>query len=162
MSKLTDKIKLSGGILLGMLCMLAGILAGCAPEASGDFYSLQEAYEAGYLTKEEIMSIAYYHNGGRVYNEEIMSEEYTPIPKRNVKKIRSTAAHGYNERFPDQNAAADDFSINKYCGTYGDCVVVMMTDIYSNYTDAEWFGEVAGVRFYYNNGNSLSIWKEWE
>ncbi len=157
MSKLTDKIKLSGGILLGMLCMLAGILAGCAPEASGDFYSLQEAYEAGYLTKEEIMSIAYYHNGGRVYNEEIMSEEYTPIPK-----IRSTAAHGYNERFPDQNAAADDFSINKYCGTYGDCVVVMMTDIYSNYTDAEWFGEVAGVRFYYNNGNSLSIWKEWE
>ena len=81
MSKLTDKIKLSGGILLGMLCMLAGILAGCAPEASGDFYSLQEAYEAGYLTKEEIMSIAYYHNGGRVYNEEIMSEEYTPIPK---------------------------------------------------------------------------------
>ena len=81
MSKLTDKIKLSGGILLGMLCMLAGILAGCAPEASGDFYSLQEAYEAGYLTKEEIMSIAYYHNGSRVYNEEIMSEEYTPIPK---------------------------------------------------------------------------------
>ena len=149
MSKLTDKIKLSGGILLGMLCMLAGILAGCAPEASGDFYSLQEAYEAGYLTKEEIMSIAH-------------SQNAAGAERGNVKKIRSTAAHGYNERFPDQNAAADDFSINKYCGTYGDCVVVMMTDIYSNYTDAEWFGEVAGVRFYYNNGNSLSIWKEWE
>ena len=97
MSKLTDKIKLSGGILLGMLCMLAGILAGCAPEASGDFYSLQEAYEAGYLTKEEIMSIAYYHNGGRVYNEEIMSEEYTPIPK-----TRTGITNGFPTKTPPQ------------------------------------------------------------
>ena len=80
------KLKILAVVLaLGALCM--GMLSGCdngkdgLETGEGTFYTLQKAYDEGYLTKEEIMSIAYYHNGGRVYNEEIMSEEYTPIPK---------------------------------------------------------------------------------
>lgn len=80
------KLKILAVVLaLGALCM--GVLSGCdngkdgLETGEGTFYTLQKAYDEGYLTKEEIMSIAYYHNGSRVHNEEIMSEEYTPIPK---------------------------------------------------------------------------------
>ena len=68
---------LAAAILVATL----GCFAGCGPTPSGTFYNLQEAYEGDMLTREELMSIAYYHNGGRQYNEEIMGEEYTPIPK---------------------------------------------------------------------------------
>ncbi len=162
-------MKKISALLFGMVCAVAAIFAGCAPAASGTFYSLKEAYDSGYLTREDIMSIAYYHNGGIQCNEDIMGEDYAPIPKvpselseETSKKIRSTAAHGYNKQFSGRNAAADDFSIVEYCGTYGDCVVVMMTDIYSAYTDAEEIGGVADVKIYYRNGNSLTVWKEWE
>ena len=36
---------------------------------------LEKAYENGWLTKAELMSIAYYLNGGRTHNEEIMAED---------------------------------------------------------------------------------------
>ena len=73
------KSKLLAG-MLGIMLLCVGVLSGCAKD-EGAFYTLQGAYNAGYLTKEEIMSIAYYHNGGRLYNEEIMSEKYRPFPK---------------------------------------------------------------------------------
>ena len=52
----------------------------------GVFFSVREAYENGYITLEDVKSIAYYHNekyfdDGRVYNEQIMPEDYKPKPK---------------------------------------------------------------------------------
>ena len=43
--------------------------------------TLAEAYEYALLTRDDLMSIAYYQNGGRTYNEDIMSKDYTPQPK---------------------------------------------------------------------------------
>lgn len=42
---------------------IIGSLAGCKEKLpTGSFYTLQEAYEKGWLTKEDLMNIAYYHN----------------------------------------------------------------------------------------------------
>ena len=52
--------------ILNILCtaiaavLLCGGIAGCAPQTYGTFYTLEEAYEAGILTHDELMSIAYY------------------------------------------------------------------------------------------------------
>ncbi|MDE6075037.1 MAG: hypothetical protein K2G26_01215, partial [Clostridia bacterium] len=48
---------------------------------SGEFYTLQEAYDNGYLTLEDLLSIAYYHNGGITGNEELISLDFTPKQK---------------------------------------------------------------------------------
>ena len=42
---------------------------------------LQTAYDYGVLTRDDLISIAYYQNSGRHHNEDIMSEDYTPQPK---------------------------------------------------------------------------------
>ena len=154
-----------------MLVAMLGCFAGCGPTPSGTFYTLQEAYEGGLLTREELMSIAYYHNGGRQYNEEIMSEEYTPIPKEPAElseetslQIRNTAAWEYRESGHESlsEAVADDFTITEYCGTYGDCVVIMITDI--GLTGKPGVADMAvtieGLSFHYNSGNILKVWKE--
>ena len=59
------------------------LVAGCTPEqqyAVGSFYSLEEAYENGWLTRDDILSIAYYYNQGTEGNEELMGESYAPEP----------------------------------------------------------------------------------
>lgn len=133
----------------------------------GPFYSLQEAYHYGLLTQEDLKSIAYYHNGGRTYNEGIMSEAYTPAPKApevlNAEteiEIKSAAAEEYREKYNIKFAEADGFTITQYYGTYNDCIAVMTRDNYSGAADVVWFDSVAGVNIYYSNGKSIQIWRK--
>ena len=155
------KLKILAVVLaLGALCM--GMLSGCdngkdgLETGEGTFYTLQKAYDEGYLTKEEIMSIAYYHNGGRVYNEEIMSEEYTPIPKN--------AAYEYNsEHNHETKATADGFTIVHYYGTYDGAVAVIVTHSYLGDSPAVVVDNsysVAGVIFHYWTYNHIQIYIE--
>lgn len=168
------KLKILAVVLaLGVLCM--GVLSGCdngkdgLETGEGTFYTLQKAYDEGYLTKEEIMSIAYYHNGGRVYNEEIMSEKYTPIPKvpkelsENVSyKIRETVASELR-RSNIKNAKADGVNIVHYYGTYDGAVAVIVTHSYLGDSPAvvvDSSYSVAGVIFHYWTSNHIQIWIE--
>ena len=75
------QVKMIGIFFAAILLLVAELscFAGCDPAPSGTIYSLREAYENGLLTKEELMSIAYYHNGGRRFIEAIMCEDYTPF-----------------------------------------------------------------------------------
>ena len=138
-------------------------------ENIGAFFSLQEAYDKGWLTQNDLMSIAYYHSGGRLYNEEIMPEDYSPQPKmpeilsdETQLKIKSTAAKEYREEYKITEAEAVGFTINQYCGTYGNCVVVMMRDVYSGTTGEVWTDTVSDINFYYNSGKSIQVWRETE
>ena len=168
------RVKILAVILaLAALCM--GMVSGCdngkdgSEIGEGSFYTLQEAYDAGYLTKEEIMSIAYYHNGGRVYNEDIMSEDYTPIPKvpqalsENVSyKIRETVASELR-RSNIKNAKADGVNIIHYYGTYDGAVAVIATHSYLGDSPAvavDSSYSVAGVIFHYWTYNHIQIWIE--
>ena len=148
------------------LLVLPAVLAGCGPKTYGTFYTLQEAYDNGYLTREDLMSIAYYKNGGRRYNESIMPEDYAPIPKNPEElsestslRICSTAAADWNAEYPDDDATAEDFWIDHYYGTYGNCVAVMMRDNLSETTGVVWIGIVADVSFSYNSGKEIRVWR---
>ena len=136
-------------------------------ESTGSFYTLQEAYDNGWLTQDDIMSIAYYHNGGRAYNEEIMSETYQPAPKmpevlseETELKIKITVAEGYRQKYKEKDATPEEITIKEYYGTYGDCVAIMAYDIHTDTTGAERMDSPAGVNIYYNNGRTIQIWRE--
>ena len=67
--------KLFSALLVCAMLLAMGLsLAACSPQATGTFYSLEEAYEAGLLTQEGLLCISYYHNGGREGNEALMPE----------------------------------------------------------------------------------------
>lgn len=137
--------------------------------ASGSFYTLERAYEQGFLTYEEIMSIAYYHNKSKFGNEDVMSEDYVPLPKAPINlsaetelTIKNDAAFDYrmNRHGSAQQAKAEDFTIIEYDGTYGNCIAIMMTDIYTGYTGALVTQEIDGIKIYYGGGNMIKIWRK--
>lgn len=149
---------------------IIGGLAGCKEKLpTGSFYTLQEAYEKGWLTKEDLMNIAYYHNGGCKYNEGIMSKIYEPVPKIPAKlsedterKIKSTAAKEYREVYHITDAVEDGFTIVSYYGTYNTCVAVMLRNAYSGEAGSIWTDLIAGVNFYYSGGKTIKIWRDAE
>ncbi len=154
-------------VALTAAVLLCGGVAGCAPQKAGTFYTVKEAYEAGFLTRDDIMTIAYYHNGGRVYNEESMGANFTPVAKTPQElsketslQIRNTAAYDYRKEFPETKAVADEFQIIEYCGTYGDCVAIMMRDDHSGYSGALGRDVIADITFFYNSSNRMKIWRE--
>lgn len=160
------------GVLVSLLVVITALfgVAGCKTgelsEPAGTLYTLREAYELGLLTRDDLMSIAYYHNSGSTHNEEIMSESYKPATKtpeglsaETELKIKSTAATDYKEKYNIKDVEADGFTITEYCGTYGDCVAIMMRDDYSGTSGVEWLDSIAGVNFYYNSGKTIKIWR---
>ena len=132
------------------------------------FYSLKNAYDMGLLTRDDLMSIAYYHNGGRRYNEEIMPEDYSPQPKtpevlsENTElKIKETAAKEFREKYNVEYAKAEGFTITEYYGTYGGYVAVVIKD---NYTGGVWSPipetyPLAGVEFQIRSENFIRLWR---
>ena len=142
-----------------------------AEKTVGTFYSLQEAYDNGWLTQADLMSIAYYHNGGRWHNEEIMNEDYEPAPKTpevlseiTEFKIKCTALKEYKTEFSKTPSASiakvEDFTITEYHGTYNGCIAVRMIDKFTGYPGVIGTPKIAGVRFYYGMPNYIKIWRE--
>ena len=136
--------------------------------APGVFYSLESAYEEGWLTQEDLLSIAYY-NQGRNYNEEKMTEDYQPIPKypeilsaETEWKIKETRAiyHRNHTQNPRPEASAEEVEIIRYYGTYHGMTVVKLTEKGYAYLQRIEFGGAGGVTIYYPNSNRITVWKE--
>lgn len=147
---------------LVILIMLIAMLAACAPKQRGTFYTLQEAYDQGLLTQDDLKSIAYYQNEGSD------DESFTPIPKnpevlsaKTEKAIRETKAYYFRNQspYPIKEAKSKDIRILKYYGTYNNLVAVMFDDAYGGHFDAEVKITIAGVLFHYLNSITIIIWK---
>jgi len=116
-------------------------LATCNPpeeeKPMGTFYSLQEAYAEALLTKDHLLSIAYYYNGGRIGNEVLMTEEYSPIektPKELTSQMENSIKSAYLTKLQIPSSLIAEhpngISILDYFGIYEDCVAVRITDTY--------------------------------
>ena len=141
-------------------------------EILGTFYTLQEAYDEGLLTVEELKSIAYYMHGGILPDN---SEDigFAPLPKTPEtlsaeveKAIKETRAYDYrayldengSTRYPD--AKAGDFPILEYFGTYNHCVVVILGDKYGGeYPSDRGETEIAGVKMFEGTVERTVVWK---
>ena len=166
-------LKRFGILFAAVLLLVAGLscFAGCDPAPSGTIYSLREAYENGLLTKEELMSIAYYHNGGRRYNEAIMGEDYTPIPKDPAElseatslQIRNTAAWEYQQEgtHAELDVTADGFQVQSYYGTYRGAVAAIIQCLYYEHpaVDRDFSYELDGVIVHYHTYWEIEVWVE--
>ncbi len=159
--------------LLVPVCLLF-CAAGCGKNdektKEGNFFTVTEAYEKSYLTREQVMSIAYYHNGGRSQNEEIMSEDYQPLLKT-PEKLSEVTEVSLRQTYIDHRWKEEDLKANEelageklqvtifeYNGTYGDCIAVMMTDNFTGYTCALWTEQVGDINIQYSDGNGMLIW----
>lgn len=152
-----------------VLLVAAVIVAGCGPEQQyaepiGTMCSLEEAYENGWLTQEDILSIAYYYNQGTEGNEELMGENYAPKPmvpetlgEERVNQIKRTYL---NEVIAMPEGSFEHVFIPAYYGTYHENIVIHITDDYHGYDYVfEPEHEIGGVRFYNYAGALLRVWR---
>ena len=141
------------------------VLSGCGNY--GTFYSLTEAYEEGLITYEDLLSIAYYKNGGTRRNEDLMGEDYEPIPqepldKKIEKKIKKTEAY-YLRKYSNINeATADGITVKRFYGKYQDCYVIRMEDSYHGFMGVEidYWRKIGEVQFHEYTYTPLKVWVE--
>lgn len=131
-----------------------------AAQDIGSFYSLQKAFDNGWLTKEDLQSIAYYLNDDSmpIYPNELSVEIEKAIKETRAFNLRAEVDASGVSRFPD--AKAEDISFRGYYGNYNNLFAVMIADSFTEYGQAEWSEIVDGVTFHYADGNRILIWKE--
>ena len=126
----------------------------------GMFYTLQEAFDNGWLTKEDLQIIAYYLNddSGPAYSDDLSAEIEKTIKKTWAYNLRTEVNVDGDLRFPD--AKEEDVSLIGYYGNYNNLFAVMCADNFTFYTLAEWSEIIDEVTFHYVDGNRIWIWKE--
>ena len=149
-------------IILGLMLAMILSFAACAPQKKGEFYTLQEAYDQGLLTVDDLKNIAYYQNG------ESPDENFVPTAKnpeilssKTENAIKESRAYYYRnmEIGAIEDAKSSGYRIVNYLGTYNSSVAVMIEDYMVVYTCALWEEEIEGVTFKYNYGNRIYIFK---
>ena len=142
-------------ILWTALCMLF-FLAACKKEGDeliGTFFTLQEAYDGGWLTVDDLRSIADYHNDNIEFPEALDLGIEQAVKETAAEAIRTRLSNPFRE------AIAGDVSIVGYYGTFNDCVAVLLHDTFTDYPCVIWEESITGVTFIISGANIL-IWKD--
>ncbi|MCL2797771.1 MAG: hypothetical protein FWD58_06930, partial [Firmicutes bacterium] len=128
----------------------------------------------GWLTQEDLRSIAYYHHDGKkiVFDDsnfcyEWLDEEesYIPIPKipecldtETEKQIKQTRVNELRERSNVKKAKVDGISIVHYYGTYSGSVALKTRDKYTLFSQGVTVIVIASIVFSFTE--PIRIWKD--
>ena len=154
--------------IAALLCCFTFVLVfafgGCERgyTAKGHFYFIDEAYENGLITSEDLRDIAYYYHAryGLCYDEGYEPNPKTPatLSKKTEKKIKVTYLLDVVE-FPDGDI--DHVSIYYYYGTFNGAVGVSVLSDYVNFdimTIPKY--EIGGATFYNFWMGKIEFWVE--
>ena len=129
----------------------------------GKLYTLQEAFNQGFITENDLKSIAYYNNGGRENNEDKIEEDFVPqplnpktIPADIQKSIKSDYIY-YNEKL-DNKTKDSEVKIKYYYGKYNDSYIVILKGPFGYTADDKYFS-VDGYTFYYTQ-SEYKVWRK--
>lgn len=137
-----------------------------AKKAMGMLYTLEIAFEKGWLTTEELQSIAYYYCEESIYHDYSEDELHPLIPKKpltlsNVIQnvIKQTYLDELKEHAPD--ATLENVKVAYYFGTYGDCIIIGVSDNYFDY-DYLFIPEyyIGEVLFHNYCAQFVQVWKD--
>lgn len=125
-------------------------------KSMGQFYTLQDAYDSGLLTVENLQIIANYLNNGTLPTDNLSSKIETAIKKTAAEKMRNDKLN------PISEAKAEGFGV-RYYGSYNGNIAVIMDNVYQDYIteDLDITVEVAGISFHYNSLRMIEIWSQY-
>ena len=148
------------------LVLSLGILCACdkeenspkySPDARGQFYTLQTAYDNGMLTLNDLNVVADILNNC----QELDIAEVDPDV---LKAVRALYYNGLcDDRYPNgklcyPNAKVEDVSVGFY-GVFNGSYCFRISDGHSMYPGVMVEDYIAGVRFYYS-GPNIIVWRE--
>ena len=127
----------------------------------GQIYELDEAYENGFITYGDLKSIAYYHNGSNVSNEDIISAEFKPtliIDNLNEETKKNIILTITND--PNNNK----YSVLSYYGTYNGVSVVKVKGPSGNkdtiFIDGMFYTTIDNLNFSYIKNETIFVYIE--
>ena len=131
------------------------LMCGCERK-HGEFYTLQEAYDNGLLTKENLEEIAYYVNNSLSYPE--------ALDGKIEKKIKNDMAYEirHAEKAAVKNAKPDGVRVFWYYGEYSDCYIVRLINDYWLLPAGESYNwiNIDGVEIHLVNNPPLYVWRD--
>lgn len=131
----------------------------------GVFYSIQDAYDEGMLTTDQLRSIAHYQSSGEnepdhipiPMNPEVLSNStIKSISKTYLAKLKLATKEDGTLMYP--NATIEDIIISGYYGTYSEAIAIKISDNFSGCPGVVLEFVVGGVTFTYS-GTPVVIWK---
>ena len=132
-------------------------------QAIGRFYTLQEACDQGFITENDLKSIAYYNNGGRKNNEEKIAEDFVPQPLNpetiatDIQKYVKADYVYYKENL-DNKTKDSDVRIKHYYGNYNGSYVLTLCGPFDYPAVINEFS-VNGYKFYYTQ-EEFMVWRK--
>ena len=152
-----------------VLPMSAGLCTGCSPEqryskSVGSFYSLDEAYENGWLTQNDLKNIAYYYHTRHGETDHV-DETFIPNPKT-PENLSEDTQNKIKRTYLDEVAMVPDgvferIEISQYFGTYNECVVIGIKSDYIVYEPILYPVHIIGEVFFYDYiPTAIDVWRE--
>ena len=131
------------------------------PKAAG-FYSLDIAYDNGWISRTDLRSLAYYHNQIMKYEDKY----FVPIPK-DPEVLDEETENRFRLAYRDALVLWDRYEVDpdrihieKYYGTYSGCIAISITvDYICAYLITKWRYYIGGVTFCEYSGQ-IRIWIE--
>lgn len=119
---------------------------------------METAYENGWLSIENLQSIAYYYQGNDDASFDPMPISPKNLSEETKKRIKRTHLALIKKDYPFANI--NGVHITEYFGTYGDCIAVCVMDDYRKIDVLEIPElEIGGVMFYNFTQPGLMIWR---
>lgn len=122
------------------------------PEA-GEFYTLQEAFDNGWLSRGDLRNIAYHRTGDG------QRKGFKPTPKNpEVLSVETELAikEAHADKYIDE--PLETIRIRGYYGIYNGLVAVSITGGEWDYPDVTYEVNIGGIIFY--NIFKIKLWKE--
>lgn len=154
------KKRIIGILFTAVLGLLLGVsVAGCGYKPQGTFYSLQEAYDAGYITRADLEEIAKRQNNGRFVSKEELDEQTEQlICEDEADRLRNLEEH------PIPEAEASGVWIVHYYGVYqGESYAIMLENRYDGAfptVEIPQREHIDGVDILYIDPRRIEIWKK--
>ncbi|MDE6302665.1 MAG: hypothetical protein K2M36_03655, partial [Clostridia bacterium] len=115
-------------IILILIILVSSMFSGCNA-TNGQLYTLDEAYDNGWISQEDLRSISYY------WNNKNADPSFIPAPiipseldPKVDKKIRKAYLQNFNRKYGYGKAKLSNIHIYRYYGTYGDCPIIRVSD----------------------------------
>ena len=116
------------------------------------FLYLNEAYDYGYLTQEDLLSLSYYYQSPDL-NKELMGDEFVPKPSEMETLDEETEKEVVAALL--EKTGWEYTSITVYWGTYNGCVIVWYSDPWIHFTeyDTPIYAVIGGVKLCVSAGD---------
>ena len=144
-----------------LLVISCAAFSACGKDwTQGEILEISEAYELGYLDREDVMDIAYCFNDGNFGNEEFISDDYKPKRKNPdilTEDVEARIREAEIKNWEFENP--DILRVKNYIGTYGDCIAVTMDILAWGISESYYYTlYVDGIKFYASITTYPKIW----